>query len=53
MTSIREHRKMRITAHYQDDDETIIQVQSYQLTGSWVRVLLDEGAETVTISYAE
>lgn len=42
---------MRITAHYPADDETIVQIQSYQSTGSWVRFFLDDGANSVTISY--
>lgn len=51
MSSMREPRKMRITAHYPDDELNLIQIQSYQLTGSWVRYFLDDGANSVTITY--
>lgn len=51
MAKITEKREMRITATYEDDEETIVQLQTYQLTGSWVRYFLDDGAKSVTISY--
>ena len=52
MTKITDNREMRITAIYPDKDVlTIIQEQTYQLTGSWVRYFLNDGAEKVEISF--
>ena len=52
MAKITDKREMRITATYPNKDvESIIQMQTYQLTGSWVRYFLDDGAEKVEISY--
>lgn len=52
MAKMTDPREMRITAIYAEDDkETIIQEQSYQLTGSWVRYFLDDGAKQVIIEY--
>lgn len=52
MSKITDKRVMRITVIYPNKDvETIIQLQSYQSTGSWVRYFLDDGAEKVEISF--
>lgn len=52
MANITDKREMRITAIYPNKDvETIIQIQTYQLTGSWVRYFLNDGAEKVEIQF--
>lgn len=52
MSKITDKREMRITAIYPNKDvETIVQIQSYQLTGSWVRYFLNDGAEKVEITF--
>lgn len=52
MAKITDKREMRITAIYPNKDvETIVQIQTYQLTGSWVRYFLNDGAEKVEITF--
>ena len=52
MAKITDKREMRITATYPNKIvETIVKMQTYQLTGSWVRYFLEDGAAKVTITY--
>lgn len=55
MKKMTEPAKLKITAHFEnaEDDYSIVQIQSYQLTGSWVRFFLGEGAKSVEITYSE
>lgn len=55
MKKITEPAKLKITAHFEnaEDDCSIVQIQSYQLTGSWVRYFLSEGAKSVEITNFE
>lgn len=42
--------ELKIIAHYlHGDSESIAQLQSFQLTGSWIRYFLEQGVVSVTV----